>query len=204
MTQAGIKREMRKIAPGGFYLALRIGFAYPKEEINEFPEAWVERYTEESYVVLDPVVRWAFLHTGAKRYADFIIEGADGFEILVEAKSYGLEHGAGVSVTDDDSMEMRSYGSFARQDREFTDAELERLIELLMNYHRAEELQRPLTRNELAVLAMIKDGHRVKFIAAQIGVSEEAIRLRLKNARTKLGASSGAHAAALASARGLI
>ena len=33
--------EIRQIAPAGYYVALRIGFAFPMEEVNELPAEWV-------------------------------------------------------------------------------------------------------------------------------------------------------------------
>jgi LuxR family transcriptional regulator len=51
---------------------------------------------------------------------------------------------------------------------------------------------------------MIKDGKRLKEIAFDLGVTEGAVKQRLKNAKTKLGAKTGTQAAALASQYGLI
>ncbi len=204
MTNFAVKNRIRELSTGGFHLALRIGFAYPKEVVNELPEAWVECYTENTYAVRDPTLRWAFLHTGAKRFVDFIVAKEDGHEILIEAKSYGMNHGAVVSVADDDGRKTRSYGTFTRPDRDFGDSELEELFNLLTTLHRAGRLDRPLTRNEMDVLKRLRRGQRIKDIAADLGVSEEAIHVRLKNAREKLGANSSTHALVLARELGLI
>ena len=51
---------------------------------------------------------------------------------------------------------------------------------------------------------MVRDGLRVKQIAYELGVSEGAVKQRLKNAKLKLGAQTGAQAAAMASEFGLI
>tara|TARA_B110000977_G_C10850713_1_gene405683 strand:- start:4 stop:207 length:204 start_codon:yes stop_codon:yes gene_type:complete len=61
-----------------------------------------------------------------------------------------------------------------------------------------------LTMAELEALGMIKDGKRLKEIAFDLGVTEGAVKQRLKNAKTKLGAKTGTQAAALASQYGLI
>jgi len=51
---------------------------------------------------------------------------------------------------------------------------------------------------------MIKSGQRIKQIAHEIGVSEGAIKQRLKNAKRKMDAKTGPQAAAMASQFGLI
>ena len=61
-----------------------------------------------------------------------------------------------------------------------------------------------LTMAELEALGMVKDGKRLKEIAFDLGVTEGAVKQRLKNAKTKLGAKTGTQAAALASQYGLI
>jgi LuxR family transcriptional regulator len=61
-----------------------------------------------------------------------------------------------------------------------------------------------LTLAELEALRMVRDGLRVKQIALELGVSEGAVKQRLKNAKLKLGAQTGAQAAAMASEFGLI
>ena len=44
MEQAGEGREFSYIAPAGYYIALRVGFAFPIAETNALPDAWIERY----------------------------------------------------------------------------------------------------------------------------------------------------------------
>ena len=61
-----------------------------------------------------------------------------------------------------------------------------------------------LTRAELEVLRMIKGGFRLREIAGHLGVTEGAIKQRLKNARGKLDARNASHAVSLAARAGLI
>ena len=51
---------------------------------------------------------------------------------------------------------------------------------------------------------MVKDGLLMKEIADLLGVSEGAVKQRLKNAKLKLGAKTGTHAATMATSFGLI
>jgi len=73
--------DLKELAPAGFHIALRIGFAFPLEEENALP-------------------------------------------VLAQAQTFGLRYGVAVSVTDRDQVGLRSFGSFARGDREFNDLEI--------------------------------------------------------------------------------
>ena len=61
-----------------------------------------------------------------------------------------------------------------------------------------------LTAAEIETLGLVKNGLLLKEIAAILGVSESAIKQRLKNARTKLNAKTGSQAAARATMLGMI
>ena len=49
--------EIQSLAPAGHYIALRIGFAFPVEEINSLPLDWVDHYTKNRYMLFDPIIR---------------------------------------------------------------------------------------------------------------------------------------------------
>ena len=61
-----------------------------------------------------------------------------------------------------------------------------------------------LTRRELDVLGLIRDGHRNKQIADQLGIAETTVNFHVRNLVEKLGAHDRAHAVALAIRRGLL
>lgn len=103
-----------------------------------------------------------------------------------------------------ETVGLRSYGLFFRQDREYDDAELDQLAQHIAALHGELAPPTTLTRAELDVLQMVKSGGKLKEIAWQLGVTESAIKQRLKNARDKLGATNGTHAATLAAQFGLI
>ena len=56
--------DFTAIATAGYYVALRIGFAFPVDERNEFPADWVDYYTSKGLMLRDPVVRWAYENSG--------------------------------------------------------------------------------------------------------------------------------------------
>ena len=61
-----------------------------------------------------------------------------------------------------------------------------------------------LTRRELDVLGLIRDGHRNKQIADKLGIAETTVNFHVRNLVEKLGAHDRANAVALAIRRGLL
>ena len=194
--------DVAAIAPAGFYIALRIGFAFPVQEINELPLEWVEHYTRSRYMLLDPALRWAYGHTGAVRWRDLDKDDPKG--ILRQAAGFGLVHGLTISVFDGNAEGHRSYGSFARKDRDFSDLEIRVLTAFLARRHREMAPPTNLTQAELEALRMVRNGLRLKEIAFELGVTEGAVKQRLKNAKVKLEAKTSTQAAATAAQHGLI
>lgn len=193
---------MHRLAPAGHYLALRVGFAFPLEEINGLPAEWVDTYTRNRYVLFDPVIRWCYQNTGIIRWSEIISNDPHG--VLARAAAGGLRYGAAAAVLDDAAGVQRSLGYFARGDREFNEGEMAQLLAHLVRLHDAHRPPTSLTEAELEALRMVRDGLRLKQIAHDLGVSEGAVKQRLRNAKTKLGAATSTQAAALASGFGLI
>lgn len=194
--------EIGQLAPSGYYVALRIGFAFPMEEVNEFPPDWIMHYTKQRFMLFDPVVKWAYGNVGMIRWSEVPIE--DPKKIVAQAQTFGMRYGATVSVFDSGADAQRSFASFTRSDREYTDLELKLLHAYLIRRHSETAPPTNLTKAELEALGMVKDGRRLKEIAYELSVSEGAVKQRLKNAKLKLGAKTGTQAAALASQYGLI
>lgn len=194
--------DLGELAPSGYYIALRIGFAFPMEEVNALPEEWVRHYTKQRYMLFDPAVRWAYSNTGAIRWSD--ISHDDPRRILEQAQTFGMRYGVTVSVFDSGADAQRSFGSFTRSDREFTDLEIRLLQAYLKRRHNETAPPTNLTKAELEALGMVRDGKRLKEIAYELSVSEGAVKQRLRNAKLKLEAKTSTQAAALASQYGLI
>jgi len=194
--------DLSDLAPAGHYIALRVGFAFPLEERNMLPDAWVEQYTNAGYMLFDPLIRWVYGHVGSIRWSEIGLDDPRG--VLIQARRYGLNHGVAISIVDDEAASQRSFGTFARSDREFFDDEIAVLTEHLRQLHIDAAPPSNLTNAELEALLMVKQGLRMKQIAHELGVSEGAIKQRLRNAKLKLNAATSAQAAAKASGFGLI
>lgn len=186
----------------GFYLAIRVGFHFPMIEVNELPRDWVAKYTQERLLMFDPLSHWVYSNTGTSRWSEIILP--DPRDVLGQAAAFGLRFGAVVSTVDPVDSGYRSFGNYARDDREFTDDELDFLYDDLVARHNAASVATSLTDAEIEALRLMRDGLRLKQIAYELGVSEGAIKQRIKNARQKLGASTSAQAVSKASSFKLI
>lgn len=194
--------DVAAMAPAGHYLALRLGFAFPIEEVNALPCAWVEEYSRSGYAPFDPLMRWVYAEQGVCRWS--AVAQPDHRGVLLRAQVHGLRYGAVVSVLDAGPGGQRSFGTFARADGEFTEEELLLLGSYVQARHEAMRPPKNITEAEIEALRLIKDGQRLKQIAFQLGVTEGAVKQRLKNARVKLSAKTGAEAISRAAAFGLI
>lgn len=159
-------------------------------------------YTGRGYLLHDPVMRWVYAYSGRVRWSE--LPFGDPSEVLVEASKHGMRFGAAISCLDDEDDGQRSFASFTRADREFTDEELRMLYSLVRHRHLASAPPTNLTKAELEVLDMVRNGLLMKQIADEIGVSLGAIKQRLKNAKQKLRAKTSTQAATLAVKYGLI
>ncbi len=194
--------DLDAAAPAGYYIAIRVGYAFPMVEHNHLPAAWVREYTVSGMIVHDPIMAWVYRNRGSARWSDL---GADDTQGVLElAKNHGLNYGAVVSCSDDADAGQRTFGFFCRSDREYHDTEILAFGEMLVEAHRVHARPSNLTSAEIETLGLVKNGLLMKEIASLLGVSESAIKQRLKNARLKLNAKTGSQAAARATMLGMI
>ncbi len=191
-----------QLAPAGFYVAIRVGFAFPMVEHNRLPAGWIREYGASGLIVHDPAMGWAYKNQGVARWSELGEDDSQG--VLELARNYELNYGAVSSCIDDGDASQRSFGFFCRSDREFLDDELATLHRGVVEAHRSHARPKNLTAVELQTLGLVKNGLLMKEIASLLGVSESAIKQRLKNARLKLNAKTGPQAAAMATMLGMI
>lgn len=197
-----MKDQMDQVSPAGFYVALRVGFSFPEEELNQLPDNWVEFYTTWGLVVHDPVMKWVYANLGASRMSDITLP--DPHQVRAKAIAFGLNFGAVISVMTPADRGRRSYGLFFRGDRDFLDPDLTALHRIVKQLHSGGSEERSLTAAELEALKMQASGLRLKQIAGLLDISESAVKARLNNAKKKLGAKTLTQASSIASSRRLI
>lgn len=194
--------QINLMAPAGYYVALRVGFSFPEEEMNALPETWVEFYTTHGLVVHDPAMKWVYGNVGAARFSDLGL--ADPHQVRAHAAVFGLGHGLAISHMTGSDKGRRSYGLFFRDDRDFEAVEVDVLQRLLEGLHAGRDDGPNLTAAEIEALKMQSEGLRLKQIAARLGISESAVKARLNNVKRKLGAKTQSQAASIAASRRIL
>lgn len=174
-------RKLAQLAPGGFFFALHIRFALPLLHHQTYPQGWTDRYTEEAYALRDPIIAWGFSTTGHTRWSE--IKNSDPFDILGQAREFGMVYGLAVSYG---SMKSRTIASASRADREFTDDEILAFEERIAELHNITEPPKSLTDAQIEALRCIAEGDRHAAAAARLNISESALKARLSSARTAL------------------
>ncbi|KPP87200.1 MAG: LuxR family transcriptional regulator [Rhodobacteraceae bacterium HLUCCA08] len=125
-------KRIESLSPTGFAIAFHIRFTAPDFLLQTYPEGWIDIYSERGYVMSDPTVHWGFNNTGVVRWSD--LKDNDPAGIFPEAARHGLRYGVSIATETGGS---RSFSSFARADREFTETEVETLTALLEELHHA-------------------------------------------------------------------
>lgn len=191
-THAGIDLELRKLArlaPLGYFVGLHIRFTSPLMSFQTYNQAWLDHYTDNGFVLRDPMTAWGFSTIGWIRWGDRNLP--DPFCLFKEAARFGLKYGVTISCG---PIRSRSIASFARADREFTDQEIETLQTIVLRLHEMTEPPQELTKAQIEALKCIAGGDRHAAAAAKLGISESALKARLISARERLMARTTAEA----------
>ena len=178
-----------RIAPCGFSAGLHIRFASPLIYVRTYDEAWTKFYDENAYALRDPLVFWGLGLKGSTRWS--AIKLPDPFNILGQAKCYGLAYGAVISCG---PITSRSIVGMASNEREFSDEEIAEAVRIVHNLHFAAEPPTELTPAQVEALRLLADGDRHAAAAAKLGISESAFKARLQSARVRLDARTTAQA----------
>ncbi|WP_108482995.1 autoinducer binding domain-containing protein [Oceaniglobus ichthyenteri] len=184
--------ELKKLDPyaeAGYFLALHIRFTSPVMMFQTYDPAWINHYTENGYVLRDPMTAWSFSATGTTRWSNRRIP--DPFGIFKKARQFGLNYGATISHG---PIRSRTVCSMARSDREFEDHEMAELARLVAILHDMSDPRQRLTKAQTQALKCIADGMRHAAAAEFLGISESALKLRLAGARDRLLARTTAEA----------
>ncbi|MEO1537648.1 MAG: autoinducer binding domain-containing protein [Pseudomonadota bacterium] len=174
---------LSRLAPCGFSAGLHIRFACPLIYVRTYSPAWTKIYDENAFALRDPIIFWGVGVKGQIRWS--AIELPDPFDILDQAKQFGLKFGAAVSCG---PITSRSIVGIARSEREFTDDEIAEVAEIAQRLHNAAEPPAELTPAQIEALNLLADGDRHAAAAAKLRISESAFKARLQSARVRLGA----------------
>lgn len=181
--------RLKRLAPAGYALGLHVRFASAHIMVQTYDPAWIERYTANGHMLSDPVVGWGFANEGCCRWSALDIP--DPNKILEQGKEFGLNYGVAVSHG---ALSSRTIGGFARSDREFNDSELQQIHETVKLLHEEATPPESLTPAQRHALRLVASGSRHAEAAAILGISESALKARLRSARERLFARTTAEA----------
>ena len=177
------------LAPEGYSAGLHIRFTAPLVYKTTYTESWTTHYKENVFALRDPAVFWGLGTKGQTRWSE--IRLPDPFDIFGQAKAHGLRYGVVISHG---PITSRSIVGLARADREFTDQEIDEAAQIVFALHDAAEPPKELTEAQVDALRLLSEGDRHAAAAAKLGISESALKARLKSARIRLGARTTAEA----------
>ena len=200
--KAHFDRELRKLerhADAGYFVALHVRFTSPLMSFQTYNQAWTDHYTNNGYVLRDPMTAWAFSTTGWTRWSN--PELHDPYGIFDEARRFGLNFGVTLSTG---PIASRTIVSLARTDREFQDEEIEEIRDIVLRLHDMTDPPQSLTPAQAEALRCIAGGDRHEAAAAKLGISVSALKARLNAARQRLMARTTAEAIQRAKDYGLL
>jgi LuxR family transcriptional regulator len=189
---------LRILAPQGFVFVHNLGLRGPEFVHSEYPVEWQREYESRNYMWADPILLWSMLNRGDRRWSE--INSIDLRGVMSAARRYRLNHGAIFCR----GAVKKSVLSLARADREFTDEEMALLSSMVGKLVEDASLDMAINEAEAETLRRFRDGLSYKEIGLALKLSPSTVKLRLANARKKLGAVSNVHALAVALNRNLL
>lgn len=182
-------RNLAQIANAGYFIGLHIRFTSPLFTFQTYDQRWIDHYTENGYVLRDPMTAWGFSRTGWIRWSDPAL--LDPFGLFKEAAQHGLNYGVTVACG---PIKSRTIASFARHDREFREEEILKIERSVLRLHDLSEPPDALTEAQIEALKCIAGGDRFAAAAEKLGISESALKARITTARNRLMARTTAEA----------
>ena len=146
-NKSGVDLELHRLSlliSAGYFIGLHIRYASPLMQFSTYPQTWLDHYTENAYALRDPTIAWGFSTEGAARWSE--MEIPDPFGIFTEAAEFGLVYGVTVSCG---PVSSRTISSFARDDREFRDEEIEEIERSVRRLHHMTEPPESLTEAQI-------------------------------------------------------
>ncbi|WP_212512042.1 LuxR family transcriptional regulator AbaR [Acinetobacter seifertii] len=194
-----------------------LSIAEPKTiMLNNYPQAWQQRYVEQQYVKVDPTVQhcmvslkplvWSSQYTHTQAEKDF----------WEEARSYGLN--VGWAQSSRDFIGTRGMLTLARSSNQLSEKEqkaqytnmywltqtVHSSIAKIVNDVEFSQFNLYLTNREKEVLRWTAEGKTSAEIAQILGVSERTINFHLSNSMQKLNVNNKISAAIRAVMLGLL
>lgn len=122
--------DIGAVCDTGFALAIHIRFTRPALLYRTYSQDWIEHYSENGFMLTDPVVHWGLMNSGQVRWDDLAEQDSAG--VLSDAKKFGLTNGWTYSVGPASS---RTISGHTKSGADFTDQEVATLKSLVEEAH---------------------------------------------------------------------
>jgi LuxR family transcriptional regulator len=161
---------------------------------------WQSIYAKNNFTLCDPALIWGLRNDGVVDFRD--LSNVDYSAVIARMRAFGLKFGFVVATGENGA---RSVGCFARTDRAFTDEEKQTGLRFLLEIHSLAARQcDTLTPAQIEALMLVAGGARHASAAHTLGITESALKARLKSARHNLGARTTTEAVQLVHALGCV
>ncbi|KIN67136.1 helix-turn-helix transcriptional regulator [Sulfitobacter donghicola] len=182
-----------------------------------YSDAWQQKYIEENYLRIDPVVQgcfqrfhpvdWKRLEWSSKAAREFLKVSAEygvgnqGFSIPIRGPN-----GQFAMFTVNHSCEDDEWAKFTQDNRRDLILIAHYFNEKALEFEpgRQPEQPQPLSPREVDAMTLLAIGYSRAQVANSLAISEHTLRVYIESARFKLGALNTTHAVARALSRGLI
>lgn len=161
------------MAPKGVTLAGDLSLTGPKHFYSSYTDEWQKKYTKLSFVVSDPTIHWVRGNVGYARWSE-IPKGLLK-RVYREAAEIGINYG-GIFATV--VHKRRSFMSLAREDREFTDAEMLAANDIFTEFVAEFSNKVLLSAEQVVLLDLLSTSMTQSDIATQLGLSVRGVEYR--------------------------
>ncbi|WP_298837600.1 LuxR family transcriptional regulator [uncultured Roseobacter sp.] len=182
-----------------------------------YPLDWAERYQEQNYLRIDPVVIGCYqrFHPVDWKKLDWSSKAARALQ--AESIEYGIgNQGYSIPIRGPNGQFALFTVNHSCDDDDWADFTETNRRELILIAHyfnqkalefepnKAPEQSQPLSPRETDALTLLAVGYNRAQVAETLSISEHTLRVYIESARFKLGAANTTHAVARAISRGLI
>jgi LuxR family transcriptional regulator, quorum-sensing system regulator SdiA len=126
--------RLRCLSNTGYALAIHIRYTRPTLLYRTYAQDWIDHYSEQGFMLCDPVVRWGLNHTGMVEWSELTESDPKG--VFAAASSHGLLNGLTYSTG---GTASRTISGHTRCGPAFTQAERDEFACVMDDIHRLTE-----------------------------------------------------------------
>ena len=200
-----VDAALKSIGIAGYSLFLQTRYWGTKFVFSTYPDAWLECYDHNHFMVIDPVVLWSLTNSGTTRWSEIATaQTGPSKHVMTRAKDFGLKFGAVVVTKSRYQKYKNCMISIARNDRDLTDAEIAEVADILDRIVQQHDSRMGLTDLDITTIQSLAAGKSQDEIAYDMGISRETVKKRIERIRKKIGARNATHMVSIDHSNNLI